>query len=163
MSDPNYWGTKWAEQAYRDGLLPECGWQGSTPLFCPDDLVDRALGAYLIVLAKDLPVPTTLSQPTLLNPGNNTTLSIVQPTFEWDEVSGVTLYNVQVALSGNLGTIDLLENEWVLASDVCSSGTCSWQVGSVLGNDIYDWQVRGRDAQLSLTPWSQIWTFTIND
>ena len=55
MTDPNYWGTKWAEQAYRDGLLPDCGTQDGKPLFCPDDLVDRSLGAYLIVQAKDLP------------------------------------------------------------------------------------------------------------
>lgn len=57
MTDVNYWGTKWAEQAYLDGLLPECGTLGGKPLFCPDDLVSRAWGAYLIVKAKDLPLP----------------------------------------------------------------------------------------------------------
>lgn len=57
MTDVNYWGTKWAEQAYRDGLLPECGWLTGKPLYCPDDLVNRAWGAYLIVKAKDLPLP----------------------------------------------------------------------------------------------------------
>jgi hypothetical protein len=51
------WGLKWAEQAYADGLIPECGWQDDKPLFCPTDLVDRSLGAYLIVTAKDLPLP----------------------------------------------------------------------------------------------------------
>ena len=162
MTDPGYWGTKWAEQAFRDGLLPECGWQGSTPLFCPDDLVDRALGAYLIILAKNLTVAITLPQPALLNPGNGATLADDQPTLEWDEVSGVVLYNVQIAVSGNLGTIDLLENEWELASDICSGGTCSWQVGTAFVNDTYDWQVRGRDAALNLTPWAQIWNFTID-
>jgi hypothetical protein len=57
MTDPDYWGTKWAEQAYLDGLLPECGTQDGKPLFCPDDLLDRAWGAYLIVNAKDLSLP----------------------------------------------------------------------------------------------------------
>jgi len=57
MTDLSYWGTKWAEQAYLEGLLPECGTQDGKPLFCPDDLVDRAWGAYLIVNAKDLPLP----------------------------------------------------------------------------------------------------------
>ena len=56
MTDTSYWGTKWAEQAYLDGLLPVCGTQGGKPLFCPNDLVDRAWGAYLIVKAKDLPL-----------------------------------------------------------------------------------------------------------
>jgi hypothetical protein len=54
MTDPGYWGTKWAEQAYLDGLLPACGLDNGKPMFCPDDLVDRAWGAYLIVKAKDL-------------------------------------------------------------------------------------------------------------
>jgi hypothetical protein len=57
MTDVTYWGTKWAEQAYLDGLLPECGFQDTTPLFCPDDLLDRGWGAYLIVNAKDLTLP----------------------------------------------------------------------------------------------------------
>ncbi len=163
MTDLGYWGTKWAEQAYRDGLLAECGWQGSTPLFCPDDLVDRAFGAYLIVLAKDLPVPVYYSQPVLTQPGDGTTITNAQPSLEWEEISGITTYNVQLALSGNLGTTNLIENTWVLASDVCSGGNCSWQVSSALAEDTYDWQVRGRDAQTKLTPWSEIWTFTIDN
>lgn len=57
MTDITYWGTKWAEQAYLDGLLPECGTEDGKPLFCPDDLLDRGWGAYLIVVAKDLPLP----------------------------------------------------------------------------------------------------------
>jgi hypothetical protein len=54
MTDAGFWSTAWAEQAYLDGLLPECGWDGDQPLFCPEDLVDRGWGAYLIVVAKDL-------------------------------------------------------------------------------------------------------------
>ncbi len=163
MSDPSYWGTKWAEQAYLYGLIPECGWEGSTPLFCPDDLVDRAFGAYLIVLAKDLTVPVYYSQPVLTQPGDGTTITNAQPNLEWEEISGISTYNVQLALSGNLGTTNLIENTWVLSSDVCSGGNCSWQVSSALANDTYDWQVRGRDTQTKLTPWSEIWTFTINN
>lgn len=163
MNDPDYWGTKWAEQAFRDGLIPECGWQGSDPVFCPDDLVDRSLGAYLIVLAKDLPVPVYYSQPVLTQPGDGTTITNAQPSLEWEEISGITTYNVQLALSGNLGTTNLIENTWVLASDICSGGNCSWQVSSALIEDIFDWQVRGRDAQTKLTPRSEIWTFTIDN
>ena len=58
MTDVDYYGTKWAEQAYLDGLLPNCGTQDGKPLFCPNDLVNRAWGAYLIVKAKGLlPAP----------------------------------------------------------------------------------------------------------
>ena len=60
LTDPTYWGAGWAEQAYADGLLPECGFDNETgkPYFCPLDLVNRAWGAYLIVKAKNLlPAP----------------------------------------------------------------------------------------------------------
>ena len=58
-SDPSYWGIDWAEQAYLDGLLPACGTDSATgkPMFCPSQLVDRGWGAYLIVKAKNLPLP----------------------------------------------------------------------------------------------------------
>lgn len=54
MNDTGFWATKWAEQAYLDGLLPACGEQGGKPLFCPDDLVNRGWGAYLVVNSKGL-------------------------------------------------------------------------------------------------------------
>jgi hypothetical protein len=59
MTDTSYWGIGWAEQAYLDGLLPACGTDSVTgkPLFCPSELVDRAWGAYLIVKAKNIPLP----------------------------------------------------------------------------------------------------------
>jgi hypothetical protein len=56
MTDPFYYGTRWAEKAYQDGLLPICGTQDQKPLFCPEDPVDRAWAAYLIVKAKNLPL-----------------------------------------------------------------------------------------------------------
>jgi len=56
MTDTSFWGTKWAEQAYADGLLPACGTSGEQPLFCPNDLVTRAWGAYMIVKVKNLPL-----------------------------------------------------------------------------------------------------------
>ena len=60
LTDTAYWGTSWAEQAYRDNLLPACGIDSVSglPTFCSADLVDRAWGAYLVVQAKDLlPAP----------------------------------------------------------------------------------------------------------
>jgi hypothetical protein len=58
MTDTGYWGTKWAERAYVDGLIPACGTSGGKPMFCPNDLFTRAWGAYLIVKAKGMtPTP----------------------------------------------------------------------------------------------------------
>ena len=55
MTDTTYWATKWAEQAYLDGLLPACS--DGPLMFCPFVMLDRAWGAYLIVQAKDLLLP----------------------------------------------------------------------------------------------------------
>jgi len=57
MTDVNYYATKWAERAYIDGLIPNCGMSGGKPMFCPKELVTRGLGAYIIVRAKDLTTP----------------------------------------------------------------------------------------------------------
>ncbi len=57
MTDPNYWSTSWAEQAYKDGIIPACGLSGSKPLFCPTNTASRGLGAYMIVRAKGLITP----------------------------------------------------------------------------------------------------------
>jgi len=62
MIGTDYWGTAWAEQAYAEGLLPNCGIQvggphDGKPLFCAATLVDRAWAAYMIVKANNLPMP----------------------------------------------------------------------------------------------------------
>jgi len=57
MTDTSYWGTKWAEQAYLDGILPACGTVNGKPAFCPADPVNRAWAAYMIVKAKNLTLP----------------------------------------------------------------------------------------------------------
>lgn len=57
MTDPNYYATRWAEQGYKEGLLPACGVSNGWPLFCPNMLVSRGMGAYVIVRAKNLTMP----------------------------------------------------------------------------------------------------------
>ena len=51
-----FWGAKWIEAAYDAGLIPACE---TTPdlLFCLDDPLDRAMGAYMMVQAKGLATP----------------------------------------------------------------------------------------------------------
>jgi glucose/arabinose dehydrogenase len=47
----------WEEQAYKDGLIPDCGMVGTKPNICPKTLVSRGLAAYMIVRAKNLSMP----------------------------------------------------------------------------------------------------------
>ena len=50
------WYAKWVQAAYVAGLIPECQ---STPelRFCPNDALSRGLAAYIMVRAKNLPMP----------------------------------------------------------------------------------------------------------
>jgi len=57
MTNPGYYATPWAEQAYKEGLIQNCGMSGGKPLFCPKSLVSRGLAAYMIVRAKNLTMP----------------------------------------------------------------------------------------------------------
>ena len=53
--DKNYWGEKWIEAAYNAGLIPACQ-TGAQLQFCPDDALDRAMAATMMVQAKGLPI-----------------------------------------------------------------------------------------------------------
>ena len=57
MTDTTYYATSWAEKAYTDGLIPNCGMSGGKPMFCPKNLASRGLAAYMIVRAKNLTMP----------------------------------------------------------------------------------------------------------
>jgi hypothetical protein len=48
-----FWGAKWAEVAYNEGLIPACE-TGPALRFCADDPLDRGLAAHMMVQAKGL-------------------------------------------------------------------------------------------------------------
>lgn len=50
------WGAKWIEAAYRDGLIPACETAPALK-FCPEDPLDRAMAAYMMVQVKGLEIP----------------------------------------------------------------------------------------------------------
>jgi hypothetical protein len=57
MTDPSFYATAWAEEAYKEGLIPNCGTSGGKPKFCPKDPVSRGLAAYMIVRARNFSMP----------------------------------------------------------------------------------------------------------
>ena len=53
--DLSDWYADWAEASFNEGLLPACS---TDPLaFCPEDSLDRAWAAYMMIQAKSIPVP----------------------------------------------------------------------------------------------------------
>jgi hypothetical protein len=57
MTNPSYYATAWAENAYAEGLIVSCGTNGGKPLFCPKNMVNRGQAASIIVKARDLTMP----------------------------------------------------------------------------------------------------------
>jgi hypothetical protein len=49
----DWWGAKWVEAAYSAGIIPACETDLEL-MFCPNDPLDRAMGAYMMVQAKGL-------------------------------------------------------------------------------------------------------------
>jgi hypothetical protein len=52
----NSWSAKWVEAAFSAGLIPACETSPEL-IFCPEDPLDRAMAAYMMVQAKGLNVP----------------------------------------------------------------------------------------------------------
>ena len=53
--DLGAWYAAWVEAAYNAGILPAC--QTAPLSFCPEDPLDRAWAAYMMVQAKDIALP----------------------------------------------------------------------------------------------------------
>jgi len=49
-------GAKWVEAAYNAGLILACESEPELK-FCPNDPLDRAMGAYMMVQAKGIDIP----------------------------------------------------------------------------------------------------------
>jgi hypothetical protein len=52
----DFWGAKWIEAAYNQGIIPACASEPELR-FCPEDPLDRAMAAYMMAQAKGLSVP----------------------------------------------------------------------------------------------------------
>lgn len=86
--DPGAWYAAWVEAAYMEGLLPAC--QVRPLQFCPDDPLDRAWAAYMMVMAKgalaalidaeaEIPTPSATPTPTA-QPTSASTPTETEPT-----------------------------------------------------------------------------------
>jgi hypothetical protein len=51
-----FWGAKWIEAAFNAGLIPACETEPELR-FCPEDPLDRAMAAFMMVRAKGLSLP----------------------------------------------------------------------------------------------------------
>lgn len=94
-------------------------------------------------------------QVNLLSPPNTDLVFIEMPHLAWEQLSGATSYQVQLATSDAFS--DIIANE--IVSDT------SFVYGGSLDNARYYWRVRAKNSDEVWGDWSEalIWSFSIND
>ncbi|UCE19682.1 MAG: hypothetical protein JSV84_04880 [Gemmatimonadota bacterium] len=97
------------------------------------------------------PVPKT---PELILPSNESTISDINPIFEWDDIVGAIAYELIVD-----NTNDFSSNPEIHQSDLEESIYLS---PISLSNDTYHWKVRAKGHHGNWGYWSNISTFTIS-
>jgi len=96
---------------------------------------------------------TVINYPSLLSPTNNSIGENLNATLKWENVSGVTKYNVQIDTT--LAFNSLLQVDSIL------TGT-SINLFAALYNTKYFWRVKAMHAADTST-WSPAWSFTTKD
>lgn len=90
--------------------------------------------------------------PNLLSPGNNSTISTLQPLFDWSDVSSATSYRLQI--SGNSSFTEIiLDTSGFSSSQYTSSSVFLTDSSS------YYWRVRGMNSA-DTTDWSSEFSFS---
>ena len=95
---------------------------------------------------------TTGAAPTLDSPSNNATGLRINPTIDWDAVSGSDYYDYQCDTT-------LSFNSTELQSGSMTSGTSQTTLNTLLFGTKYYWRVRSRNGT-DTSRWSAAWNFT---
>ena len=98
------------------------------------------------------PYNSSLNPPSLTTPTDGETLTIGNPTFEWNPVNGASEYVILVSTESTFSSTEV--NETVT--------TASYTSNTTLSNGTYYWKVRAKDNEGVGSLWSEVWSFTIN-
>ena len=93
-----------------------------------------------------------VNTPNLLSPGNNSTISTLQPLFDWSDVSSATSYRLQI--SGNSSFTEIILDTSGLSSSQYTSSSVF-----LTDSSSYYWRVRGMNAT-DTTDWSSEFSFS---
>ena len=96
--------------------------------------------------------PVGPSAPTLLSPSNGSITNDNTPTFDWSDVSGASVYELEVDNSSSFNSPEIDQN---------SLSSSDYTATSSLTEDVYFWRVRCKDSQGNWGGWSEEWSFTI--
>jgi hypothetical protein len=115
-------------------------------------LLNLSWGAVLTVEGGGAPPPSggTPAAPTLLAPGNGSTVSLPL-TFDWNDVANAASYQIQVDTSSSIASPFTI-NTTIAESQLTTSALSARQ---------YWWRVRGRNSAGTAGSWSSTRSFTV--
>jgi hypothetical protein len=92
-----------------------------------------------------------LPSPTLVSPLNNSQISVLRPTFQWNLLSGATYYELQ--LSRNSSFTDMVRDNLTIYGS-------SWQLDNqdLVSGQTYYWHIRSNSP---IGQWSSTWQFQV--
>jgi len=88
---------------------------------------------------------TQLERTVQFNPADGITWTDTTPTFEWEQITGATMYLFQVRLLND----DFVGNYLVEDATYCTGGTCTWTIpfGELDDLTTYKWHVRAKNGR----------------
>ena len=90
--------------------------------------------------------------PVLIGPLDDVLLYENTPVFDWDDVSGASVYELEVDNSSSFNSPEIYQNNLTNSAYTASSS---------LSDGTYYWRVRCKDSQGNWGEWSSTWSFTI--
>ena len=119
---------------------------------------DNSYGAWSDALSFSVIMP-----PTLVAPPDNATPVFLQPTIDWNSVSGATRYQWEISPSGAVdseGKFTYRSNHFYSGTETAPTTQFSFLLqGVIMASDVYHWHVRAMAGDGGYGPWSEIWVF----
>ena len=119
------------------------------------DIIDRGYRSGISVTAgKETGISMTWNdmRPVLSSPADGSIITDDTPTFNWNNVSDASLYELEVDNSSSFSSPAIDQN---------SLSRSNYTPFSSLLDDTYYWRVRCKDSQGNWAGWSEVWSFTI--
>jgi|GEM_PF-4026235 len=98
------------------------------------------------------PVQNEVSTPFLQSPPDRSLLSNTTPQFNWYDVTGARLYQIQIDNNPDFSSPEIQNR----------ISSVTFEISEELDTGTYFWRVRSRDSLLRWGDWSDVWSFTLS-
>ncbi len=105
-----------------------------------------------VILPNNINRIKAVDSPVLISPADGEHTTDSTPTFDWGDISGATVYNLEVVT--DIGFISAVIN--------ITTPSSTFTPASNISDDTYYWRVRATDDGVNWSSWSSIWTIVVD-